>query len=156
MLSTMDPTVGTFAGSIVAPIDVLTMDIDIPMEDILPTPMEDILLTPMEDILLTPMEAMGWAMEATGWAMEATGWAMEAMEDIIVHPISAEGLFTNTSATGVRLRWIGRQFGGAFALRTRPCGSPCGRLGGSGGWWFWPRRHHSLGSYLGRIPSEPA
>ena len=153
MLSTMDPTVGTFAGSIVAPIDVLTMDIDIPMEDILPTPMEDILLTPMEDILLTPMEAMGWAMEATGWAMEATGWAME---DIIVHPISAEGLFTNTSATGVRLRWIGRQFGGAFALRTRPCGSPCGRLGGSGGWWFWPRRHHSLGSYLGRIPSEPA
>src|SRR6516165_8605584 len=117
MLSTMDPTVGTFAGSIVAPIDVLTMDIDIPMEDILPTPMEDILLTPMEDI---------------GWAMEATGWAME---DIIVHPISAEGLFTNTSATGVRLRWIGRQFGGAFALRTRPCG----RLGGSGGWWFWPR-----------------
>src|SRR6516164_4732429 len=139
MLSTMDPTVGTFAGSIVAPIDVLTMDIDIPMEDILPTPMEDILLTPMEDILLTPMEAMGWAMEA-----------------IIVHPISAEGLFTNTSATGVRLRWIGRQFGGAFALRTRPCGSPCGRLGGSGGWWFWPRRHHSLGSYLGRIPSEPA
>ena len=58
MLSTMDPTVGTFAGSIVAPIDVLTMDIDIPMEDILPTPMEDILLTPMEDILLTPMEAM--------------------------------------------------------------------------------------------------
>ena len=145
MLSTMDPTVGTFAGSIVAPIDVLTMDIHIPMEDILPTP--------MEDILLTPMEAMGWAMEATGWAMEATGWAME---DIIVHPISAEGLFTNTSATGVRLRWIGRQFGGAFALRTRPCGSPCGRLGGSGGWWFWPRRHHSLGSYLGRIPSEPA
>ena len=131
----MDPTVGTFAGSIVAPIDVLTMDIHIPMEDILPTPMEDILLTPME---------------AMGWAMEATGWAMEAMEDIIVHPISAEGLFTNTSATGVRLRWIGRQFGGAFALST------CGRLGGSGGWWFWPRRHHSLGSYLGRIPSEPA
>ena len=67
MLSTMDPTVGTFAGSIVAPIDVLTMDIDIPMEDILPTPMEDILLTPMEDILLTPME------------------------DIIVRPISGDG-----------------------------------------------------------------
>jgi len=77
MLSTMDPTVGTFAGSIVAPIDVLTMDIHIPMEDILPTPMEDILLTPME---------------AMGWAMEATGWAMEAMEDIIAHPISGDGV----------------------------------------------------------------
>ena len=76
MLSTMDPTVGTFAGSIVEPIDVLTMDIHIPMED----------------ILLTPMEATGWATEA----MEATGWAMEAMEATIVHPISAEGLFTNT------------------------------------------------------------
>ena len=84
MLSTMDPTVGTFAGSIVEPIDVLTMDIHIPMEDIL--------RIPMEDILLTPMEATGWATEA----MEATGWAMEAMEATIVHPISAEGLFTNT------------------------------------------------------------
>ena len=73
MLSTMDPTVGTFAGSIVEPIDVLTMDIHIPMED----------------ILLTPMEATGWATE---WAMEATGWAMEAMEDIIAHPISGDGV----------------------------------------------------------------
>ena len=45
-----NPTVGTFAGFIVEPIDVLTMDIHIPIEDIL--------LTPMEDILLTPMEAM--------------------------------------------------------------------------------------------------
>ena len=76
MLSTMDPTVGTFAGSIVEPIDVLTMDIHIPIED----------------ILLTPMEATEWAMEATGWAMEATGWAMEAMEDIIAHPISGDGV----------------------------------------------------------------
>jgi len=79
MLSTMDPTVGTFAGSIVEPIDVLTMDIHILMED----------------ILLTPMEATGWAtawaMEATE-AMEATGWAMEAMEDIIAHPISGDGV----------------------------------------------------------------
>ena len=55
MHSIMDPTVGTFAGFIVEPIDGLTM------EDI----MGD--LTPMEDIL-TPMEAMGEAMEA----MEAT------------------------------------------------------------------------------------
>ena len=55
MHSIMDPTVGTFAGFIVEPTDVLTM------EDI----MGD--LTPMEDIL-TPMEAMGEAMEA----MEAT------------------------------------------------------------------------------------
>ena len=78
MLSTMDPTVGTFAGSIVEPIDVLTMDIHIPMEDILRIPMEDILRIPMEDILLTPMEA--------------TGWAMEAMEDIIAHPISGDGV----------------------------------------------------------------
>jgi len=76
MLSTMDRTVGTFAGSIVEPIDVLTMDIHIPMEDILRIPMEDILLTPME------------ATEA----MEATGWAMEAMEDIIAHPISGDGV----------------------------------------------------------------
>jgi hypothetical protein len=51
----MDPTVGTFVGFIVEPIDVPTMDIHIPTEDILLTPMEDILLTPMEDILLTPM-----------------------------------------------------------------------------------------------------
>jgi len=49
------PTVGTFAGFIVEPIDVLTMDIHIPMEDIL--------RIPIEDILLTPMEAMEWAME---------------------------------------------------------------------------------------------
>ena len=45
MLSTMDPTVGTFAGSIVAPIDVLTMDIHIPMGDIILTPMEGIVRT---------------------------------------------------------------------------------------------------------------
>ena len=72
-----NPTVGTFAGSIVEPIDVLTMDLRIPMGDIL--------RIPMEDILLTPMEAMERAMEAMEWAMEA----MEVMEDIIVHPISA-------------------------------------------------------------------
>ena len=87
MLSTMDPTVGTFAGSIVEPIDVLTMDIHIPMEDILRIPMEDILLTPME----ATGWATAWAMEATE-AMEATGWAMEAMEDIIAHPISGDGV----------------------------------------------------------------
>ena len=56
-----NPTVGTFAGFIVEPIDVLTM----------------VLLTPMGDILLTPMEAMGEAMEA----MEATVEATEATED---------------------------------------------------------------------------
>ena len=60
----MDPTVGTFAGFIVEPIDVLTM------EDI----MGDINLTPMEDIILTPMEEAMEAMEAT----------VEAMEDTIV------------------------------------------------------------------------
>ena len=65
MHSTMDPTVGTFAGFIVAPIDVLTMD----MEDILRTPMEDTLLTRMEDIIRTPTE------------------------DIIVLPISGDGVF---------------------------------------------------------------
>jgi hypothetical protein len=54
-----NPTVGTFAGFIVEPIDVLTMDLLTPMGDILLTPMEAILLTPMEAILLTPMEAMG-------------------------------------------------------------------------------------------------
>ena len=65
MHSTMDPTVGTFVGFIVAPIDVLTMD----MEDIIRTPMEDILRTPMEDIIRTPTE------------------------DIIVRPISGDGVF---------------------------------------------------------------
>jgi hypothetical protein len=34
--------------------------------------------------------------------------------------------------------------------------SPCGKLDGYGGWWFWRRRHHQLGSYLGRIPSALA
>jgi len=32
----------------------------------------------------------------------------------------------------------------------------CGRLGGYGGWWFWPRRHHQLVSYQGRMRSELA
>ena len=39
----MDPTVGTFAGFIVEPIDVLTMD----MEDILRTRTEDIIVRPI-------------------------------------------------------------------------------------------------------------
>ena len=51
----MDPTVDTFAGFIVEPIDVLTMD----MEDILRTPMEDILRTPMEDIIVRPISGDG-------------------------------------------------------------------------------------------------
>jgi len=47
----MDPTVATFAGSIVELIDVLTMDIHIIMEDIItPTPMGDII--DMEDIIV--------------------------------------------------------------------------------------------------------
>ena len=41
MHSILDPTVGTFAGSIVELTDVLTMDIHIPTEDIL-IPTEDI------------------------------------------------------------------------------------------------------------------
>ena len=51
----MDPTVDTFAGFIVEPIDVLTMD----MEDILRTPMEDIIRTPMEDITVRPISGDG-------------------------------------------------------------------------------------------------
>ena len=51
----MDPTVGTFVGFIVAPIDVLTMD----MEDIIRTPMEDTLRTPMEDIIVRPISGDG-------------------------------------------------------------------------------------------------
>jgi len=48
----MDPTVGTFAGFIVEPIDVLTMGIRIPTEDIMGD-MEDIIdHTPMEDIIV--------------------------------------------------------------------------------------------------------
>jgi hypothetical protein len=50
-----NPTVGTFAGFIVEPIDVLTMVLHIPMEDILLTPMGDILLTHTGHILLIPM-----------------------------------------------------------------------------------------------------
>jgi len=63
----MDPTAGTFAGFIVEPIDVLTMD----MEDIPPTPMEDILRTPMEDITEDILRTR--------------------TEDIIVRPISGDG-----------------------------------------------------------------
>ena len=55
----MDPTAGTFAGFIVEPIDVLTMD----MEDIPPTPMEDItediLRTRTEDIIVRPISGDG-------------------------------------------------------------------------------------------------
>jgi hypothetical protein len=42
-----NPTVGTFAGFIVEPTDVRTMDIHIPMEDILHIPMEDIIVHPI-------------------------------------------------------------------------------------------------------------
>ena len=55
----MDPTVGTFGGSIVEPIGVRTMDIHITMGDIIgPIPMEDIIIpTPMGDIIAPiPME----------------------------------------------------------------------------------------------------
>jgi len=50
----MDPTVGTFGGSIVEPIGVRTMDIHITMGDIIdPIPMEDIIIpTPMGDIIV--------------------------------------------------------------------------------------------------------
>src|SRR6516225_7490408 len=85
MHSIMDLTVGTSAGFIVEPTDVLTMeDIHIPMEAL-----GDMDLTPMEameamealgDSDLTPMEAME-AMEALG---DSDLTPMEAMEDIIV------------------------------------------------------------------------
>src|SRR5215467_13766985 len=44
----------------------------------------------------------------------------------------------------------------SVALSTHPCGTLYGPFGGYDGWWFWRRRHHQLGSYLGRIPSELA
>jgi len=44
----------------------------------------------------------------------------------------------------------------SVAFSTRPCGTLYGPFGGYDGWWFWRRRHHQLGSYLGRIPSELA
>ena len=47
-----NPTVGTFAGFIVEPIDVPTMDIHIPMEGIILTPMEGTILTPTGDIIV--------------------------------------------------------------------------------------------------------
>jgi hypothetical protein len=77
-----NPTVGTFAGFIVEPIDVLTMVLLIHMEDILLTPMEDILLTPMGHILLIHMEDI----------------LLTPMEDILVHPFSGDG----TNAIGTR------------------------------------------------------
>ena len=49
----MDPTVGTFVGFIVEPIDVRTMDIHIPMGGISLIPTGDIILTPMEGIVRT-------------------------------------------------------------------------------------------------------
>ena len=63
----MDPTVGTSAGCIVEPIDVLTTD----MEGIILTPMEDTLRTPMEDITEDILRTR--------------------TEDIIVRPISGDG-----------------------------------------------------------------
>jgi hypothetical protein len=57
----MDPTVGTFAGFIVEPTDVLTMDIHITMEDIIdhPITMEDIIIpTPMGDIIARPTSGL--------------------------------------------------------------------------------------------------
>ena len=77
-----NPTVGTFAGFIVEPIDVLTMVLHIPMEDILLTLMEDILHTPMGDILLILTEDILHIL---------TG-------DILVHPFSGDG----TNAIGTR------------------------------------------------------
>jgi hypothetical protein len=83
----MDPTVGTSAGFIVEPTDVLTMeDIHIPMEVV-----GDMDLTPMEamgdmvgDMDLTPMEAMGDMVDMVG-DMDLTPMeAMGDMEDIIV------------------------------------------------------------------------
>ena len=35
-------------------------------------------------------------------------------------------------------------------------GRTCGRLDGSGGWWFWPRTGHRPLSYLRRIRGELA
>ena len=55
MHSILDPTVGTFAGSIVELTDVLTMDIHIPTEDIL-IPTEDI--PPASDNIL--VRFTGW------------------------------------------------------------------------------------------------
>ena len=76
-----NPTVGTFAGFTVGPIDVLTMVLHMPMEDILLTPMGDILLTHTGHIPLTPM----------GDILHPTG-------GIIVHPFSGDG----TNAIGTR------------------------------------------------------
>ena len=53
----MDPTVGTFVGFIVEPIDVRTMDIHIPMGAIT-ADIAIISLIPTEDIILTPMEGI--------------------------------------------------------------------------------------------------
>jgi hypothetical protein len=77
-----NPTVGTFAEFIVEPIDVLTMDLHIPMGDILLTPMEDILHIPMEDILHIPMGDI----------------LLTPMGDILVRPFSGGG----TNGIGTR------------------------------------------------------
>ena len=54
----MDPTVGTFVGFIVEPIDVLTMDIHIPMGGITADIAIISLIPTEEDIILTPMEGI--------------------------------------------------------------------------------------------------
>ena len=54
-----NPTVGTFAGFIVEPTDVLTMDIHILMEGIILTPMEGTILTPTGDIIVHPISGDG-------------------------------------------------------------------------------------------------
>jgi hypothetical protein len=70
LMHSMAPTVGTFAGFIVEPTDVLTMDIHIPMEVIL-TPTEDI-LTASEDILVRFTFAIVISGLAAQWAAART------------------------------------------------------------------------------------
>jgi len=73
----MDPTVGTFAGFIVEPTDVLTMDIHITMEDIIdhPITMEDIIIpTPMGDIIARPTSGLTNATMGGTMMVNTSNW----------------------------------------------------------------------------------
>ena len=60
-----------------------------------------------------------------------------------------------TLASSRRVPHLSRVDQEVLALN-KPCGNSCARPGACAGWWFLPRRHPQLASYLGRIPSELA
>jgi hypothetical protein len=75
------------------------------------------------------------------------------------HPICGENKGV-TTANQARRRGSSHPPGGVFLSssatgrkRLHAIAHICDSDGGCAGWWFWPRRHRLLGSYLGRMPS---